>query len=476
MPMAIPSILALNLVKLFKANNLDLLYTTVALSTILSTGTSLVHFQLCRTICSRNKLTILVALVMTISLMTCILTYNMIRMLFEDSYVLPSSLNPSDVRSDLIQLFKYHLHADLFPGLFMFSQAILNTMLIHQLSCKAKRSFTMGEASIVSQLVTMSFLTWTLVRYSQTTQAGLFRVNLTTDIVLNIGVILFFLVFLPPYLFKIFRPNYIKYGLLISSIVASYLVSHSLIRSESRLEPLTWTVEYIFTTHQRISLFSIWLSTVTACVSFSISWSKMAGQTNSLVRKVFHLAVCCIFITGYNLDLEFTKFATGGAITIFFLFEIIRAWQLYPFGRRLEDICRSLRGKWDNRYITVSHIYLLVGTFLPLWLVPQTRELDKLALSAGLLSVGVGDTAAAIVGTFLGSTRIRAKSDKTIEGLLGNIVAMLIFKQIWIGYTGFLEEFSYTIVAAMTAMIECTVTTCDNLILPLVMLLLLEIF
>lgn len=475
--MAIPCILALNMVKLFNTDQKDLLYTTVSLSTILSSCTSTIHLHLGRSISSRNRLTTLIALVMTVTSVTCILTYNMIRMLFEDSYSLPSSLQAGYRKDDISQVFNYHLIADFIPGLLMFSQAILNTLFIHELSCKAKRSFTIGEASIVSQLVTMSFLTWALARYSNLTQAGPFQVSLTTDILLNIGVILFSLVFLPPYLFKPFSSKLLKCGLILLSLPICYSVSQRIIGSSSRLEPLTWVVDYIFTTHQRISLFSIWLSTVTACISFSVSWSRMANQTNSLVRKVFHLAICCIFITGYNLDLEFTKFAAGGAIVIFIFLEIIRAWQIDPLGRQLEDICKSLRGKWDNKYLTVSHLYLLVGTFLPVWLMPNHNgQLDKLTLSAGLISVGVGDTAAALVGTFIGSTRIRAKSDKTIEGLAGNLVAMLVFKQIWIGYTGFVAEFSFVLAAAFTAMIESTVTACDNLILPLGMLLLLEAF
>lgn len=476
-PVLIPTILASNLVRLLKDEQLELLYTTVSLSTILATGTSIVQYRLNRTTSSRNKLTAFTALLMTFSSVTSTIIINMIRMLFQpNDYKLPDSA-PDKQTDDPFQLFVYHFRADIIPGLLIFTQAILNTLIIHELTSRAKRTFTIGESFIISQLMTMSYLTWALVKYSNLTGAGPFQVSIETDIVLNIGMIVFTIVFIPVYFFRLFRFKLMKYMLLAVSMGLSYSVSSSLIGSISDLEPLTWLVDYIFTTHQRISLFSVWLSTVTACVSFSISWSRMVGQTNSLVRKIFHLAICCVFITGYSQDIVFTRFAAGGVVVILFLLEVVRAWRLEPVGNRLEDVCKSLRGKWDNKYVTVSHIYLLVGTFLPLWLIPSsTSSVNKLSLSAGLIAVGVGDTAAAIVGSFLGSTKMNAKSDKTVEGLLGNAAAMLIFKQIWIGYSDFIGEFSFLLAVAFTALIESLITTCDNLILPLVMLLFMEVF
>jgi len=182
-----------------------------------------------------------------------------------------------------------------------------------------------------------------------------------------------------------------------------------------------------------------------------------------------------VFISGYNQDLDFTAFAAGGMFILMAILETIRAWNLWPIGYQLERVCQSLRGRWDNRYLTLSHIYLLVGMMIPVWLIPSS-ESNKLVLSSGLISLGVGDTAAAVIGTFYGKSQISPKSKKTVEGLVGNILAMALFKQIWVGYSGFLDEFSFAMAAVLTAFAEATSLQCDNLVLPLVMILALEIF
>lgn len=475
-PVIVPTIMTVNLCKQVQIDKEDLLYATVTLGTGLGAIISAIQFHVNRTTRSRSHLTILTALILTLTSILSISMFNLARNnLTSQTYQLPLSVRGQAITNNAA-VFRYHFFADFIPGFIIFSQIQLCSMIKNDLLCRAKRTFTLGEASIISQLASSAYLTWALVTYSRYTKAGPFQVNLTTNIVLEVGFLTFAIIFVPSYLFLKRKATLIRYALIGFSLLASYLRIWSLISETSNLDPLSWLVDHIFSTHQRISLFSLWLSTLTACVSFSTSWARMVGRTNSLVRKIFHLAISVVFISGYNQDIDFMRFAVGGVFIVMFILEMMRAWQLRPVARQLESVCQALRGKWDNRYLTVSHMYLLIGTYLPLWILPDgIASTNKLTLSCGLISVAVGDTAAAIIGTFLGRTKIREKTGKTVEGLLGNFAAMILFKLIWVGYSGFVEDFTFVIAAIFTSIAEGVTNTCDNLILPLVMIFLIVI-
>lgn len=474
-PSLVPAIMVVNMYK-----KSDLIYDTVAAGTILSAISANASFHLNRSIRSRSKLTLGTAILLTFTTLASISAMHLIRLNHQpNSYELPFAIRDCDSQCFQKNVLRYHTFADIIPGLVIFFATQLCSLIQYELHNRARRKFKFGEASIVAQLASATFLTWSLTTYSKVSGAGPFQVNLATDIVLQLAMAAFAIILLPSYLFVSNRSSssraiiVLRYGLLGIWLSVSYTAAKNLISATSKLDPLTWLVDHIFSTHQRISLFSLWLSTVTACVSFSTSWSRTVGQTNSMVRKVFHLAIGIVFITGYNQDIEFTQFAAGGMLIVLFLLEVIRAWNLPPLGQPLEKVCVSLRGGWDNKYITMSHIYLMIGTFIPLWLLRSGSS--KLSISSGLISLGVGDSAAALIGTFFGSTKIKSSSNKTLEGLFGNICAMIIFKIIWIGYTDFNTEYSFVIAAVLTAIIEALMTTCDNLILPLVMTLLVEL-
>lgn len=472
----IPSIMGLMTGRMYADKNSDLLYTTVTVGTAIATASSALNFQIKSMSSSRNQLTLLTTALLTSSLIVSIASFHIIRHNFSATspYLLPAIIRDLKITSSS-EVFRYHFFADFVPGFIIFSQVQLFSLLRFDLMNRAKRKFTFGEAFILSQLVSAAYLVWALTTYTKFLNGGPFEVEQTTDILLCIGMILFGLVFLPCYLIQKHQSTSMRYSMLALGLAASYAVTQNLVKTAKISDPLTWLVDYIFSTHQRISLFSLWLSTLAACVSFSTSWSRMVGQTNNLVRKVFHLATCVVFISGYNQDIDFTSFAAGGMILVMSVLEMIRAWNLWPIGPRLERICQALRGKWDNRYLTLSHIYLLLGTMVPLWIVPASYA-NKLIISSGLISVGVGDTAAALIGTFLGRTKLDSKSDKTLEGFVGNILAMALFKLVWIGYTGFLDEYKFAMAAILTALVEAISCNCDNLVLPLVMIFSLEIF
>lgn len=474
-PSLVPTIMSISATKQSIDYSPRLLYITITLGTILSTTCGLLHFHLNRYLRSRVYLTILTAALFTFYSLISIVGFHITRKSID--YNLPVSIRGQLISNSSL-VFRYHFFADFIPGFIIFSQILLYLVINRYLLFEAKRNFSLGEASIFVQLISASYLTWALTTYSKITGAGPFTVSLTTDILLNIGFIIFSFILVPCYLLVKGKGTLIRYTLIVLGLSVCFARVQALISETSSLDPPTWLIGYILESRQRVDLFMLWLLTVTGCVTFSTVWSKLLGQTNSFVRKVFHVAICVVFMSGFNQDFEFTKFAAGGMVIIMLFVEMIRAWQLEPFGERLENVCRTLRGGWDNQHLTLSHIYLLVGAFIPFWLIPVRPETDfnKLLLSSGLIALGVGDTSAAIIGGLFGRTTLHKNSKKTIEGMLANMIAMLLFKLYWIGYTGFLNEYSFALAAISTSLTEAITKSCDNLILPLVMIIFLEMF
>uniref|UniRef100_T1HXV3 dolichol kinase n=1 Tax=Rhodnius prolixus TaxID=13249 RepID=T1HXV3_RHOPR len=80
----------------------------------------------------------------------------------------------------------------------------------------------------------------------------------------------------------------------------------------------------------------------------------------------------------------------------------------------------------DEGPVALTPVYLLVGCALPLWLYPVTNisESDILPLISGLLTVGVGDSAASICGSLVGKNKWPG-SKKTKEGTAACFLSQL---------------------------------------------------
>lgn len=69
--------------------------------------------------------------------------------------------------------------------------------------------------------------------------------------------------------------------------------------------------------------------------------------------------------------------------------------------------------------LSLTPLYLLCGLSFPLWM--PTSNLTPLTLFSGVLTVGIGDTAASFFGNRWGSHKW-VGTEKTIEGTIGCII------------------------------------------------------
>jgi len=158
------------------------------------------------------------------------------------------------------------------------------------------------------------------------------------------------------------------------------------------------------------------------------------------------------------IDPCFVSLALTLVLAIFLLLDLIRASQLPPLS---SPIARFLTPYVDGRDlrgpVVVSHIFLLVGCAIPVWLslagVERTGGEDDgawggwdvgtrdVSMLAGVVCVGMGDAAASLIGRRYGRRKWPWAGGKSLEGSLAFAVAVtigLVFGKIWlvIGWSG----------------------------------------
>lgn len=193
-------------------------------------------------------------------------------------------------------------------------------------------------------------------------------------------------------------------------------------------------------------------------------------------RKFFHGLVVVLFLPTINRDPEYSYLALSFALTAFIFEELIRATVLPPFGVAVH---KFLSGFTDHRdksgHIVVSHLFLLIGVSAPVWL-SITGESDaskgSIAMLSGVLTLGVGDAAASIIGKKYGAHKWPTLP-KSIEGTAAFILAMMaggcIVDAFDLNSAPTIDWYRFVLASLLTGLLEAVSTQNDNLIIPVYM-------
>ncbi|KAH9700427.1 Dolichol kinase EVAN [Citrus sinensis] len=103
---------------------------------------------------------------------------------------------------------------------------------------------------------------------------------------------------------------------------------------------------------------------------------------------------------------------------------IIQVWRIWPLGQFIHQFMTAFTDHRDSDLLIVSHFSLLLGCALPIWMSSGFND-RPLAPFAGILSLGIGDTMASIVGYKYGVLRWSKTGKKTIEGTAAGITSVL---------------------------------------------------
>ena len=216
-------------------------------------------------------------------------------------------------------------------------------------------------------------------------------------------------------------------------------------------------------------------------------------------RKVFHGIMVAMLLPTVFIDPCFIALALVLILAIFLLLDLFRASQLPPVSKPLTMFLAPYVDGRDHRGpVIVSHIFLLIGCAIPLWLsmagAPRNGEdpwagwetpVRDISMVSGVICVGMGDAAASLIGRRYGKHKWLWSGGKSLEGSIAFAIAVsigLMASYIWMILGGWAEHgskswlmvlFKAVTAATGASLTEAVLTACnDNVVVPVVLWLL----
>lgn len=216
-------------------------------------------------------------------------------------------------------------------------------------------------------------------------------------------------------------------------------------------------------------------------------------------RKVFHGMMVMMFLPTTFVDPTFVSLAFVLILAIFLLLDLFRASQLPPLSKPLTFFLAPYVDGRDHRGpVIVSHIFLLIGCAIPLWLslaaIERTGDTPwqgwdvsrrEVSMISGVVCVGMGDAAASLIGRRYGRRRWCWSGGKSFEGSFAFAVAVVLglsFARLWLLQGGWAgdsgDSWAMTLGKASIAATGASLTEAvltggnDNVIVPIILWLL----
>lgn len=263
------------------------------------------------------------------------------------------------------------------------------------------------------------------------------------------------------------RPVGFYLGLLFSAVVLVYPLCSVMVNAE----PVSWLVYHCFSNSTRLALMVSWFILSVMAALFAYWYSSNYSNSSTIVRKVFHAATVLVFLPGVIVDPDLMYLACGAILGVFVLLELFRTLGIPPVGSCLQSAFAMFLDEKDAGAFILTPFYLFIGCAASLLLFPaQFGEPEKkLILLSGTVALGIGDTAASIIGSKLGKHQWPGTS-KTMEGTLAAVVAQLGFylpvlctavPTVW-----HLNTVLLIVVLCLSSYLEAFTTQVDNLALP----------
>jgi len=154
------------------------------------------------------------------------------------------------------------------------------------------------------------------------------------------------------------------------------------------------------------------------------------------------------------------------------LAETIRYLKIDWLGVRLQELQELFIDEKDqSSKLVLSHIYLLIGFSVPIWI--SDYDQFNLGQLSGVITVGIGDSFASLIGSRYGRHKLPGLSKKSLEGSIGLVVSILVALMA-LGGLGLFDLYAtrnvFLILAlvGITSFTEAYTNDNDNLILPLI--------
>ncbi|KAJ3405034.1 hypothetical protein HDU80_001988 [Chytriomyces hyalinus] len=266
-----------------------------------------------------------------------------------------------------------------------------------------------------------------------------------------------------------------------SAFVLFGVRSWVMMQLEDSVDPFVWLFEFIMQHPvSRVGLICYWGAVVTAGIilaatCFTGDDNKDPKSLKSLIylnfkRKYYHALAVFMFLPGYIADPDLMHLSFSVALAVLILAEYIRIFKIWPVGEQVGVFLQNFLDSKDQGVAILSHIYLLVGCALPVWICRVTSAKPVPQGMLGIITLGIADAVASIVGYKFGKNRW-ASSSKTIEGTFAFICSMLIALlgvSVFVGDSlTWFDVVRYIVVSVYSGFLEAASAQNDNLILPI---------
>ncbi|XP_053667452.1 dolichol kinase [Anopheles marshallii] len=335
------------------------------------------------------------------------------------------------------------------------------------------KSFSYGEAFIVAQgLIVFAYCTFLQLPPVVLRSGAAYTELQLIYAILQIGLLGILLLVCATYAFTWLRktvPFWIALGITCSLVALCPI---------GKLPAVTHLVLFFVNDIQTMMTTGMYLALLVLTVSF-IMWQFNYGRrTTTATRKVFHFLIVLVYGPGLWYQCRLLYLASGLMLAVLIVLEMARLIQLAPVAKVLNVAVNLFVDEKDAGAVALTPLYLLVGCSLPLWLHPvpcdltNSGGLQMLTLSAGVLSIGIGDTAASVAGYHFGRHKWHASTNKSVEGTVASVLlqASTIGVLYHIGVIHLsVSRAAYAGVAVIVnALVESRTDQIDNLVLPLI--------
>ncbi|KAG0628467.1 hypothetical protein M758_1G029100 [Ceratodon purpureus] len=237
--------------------------------------------------------------------------------------------------------------------------------------------------------------------------------------------------------------------------------------------PVLWILQYM--TDEPVQRWGLCVYWVVVIGIFSLVLHQMALKkqiARIMIRKGFHIMVLVMFVPALAFQADFLRISFALALGVFILVETIRVCRIPPLGEKIHTFLEAFTDSRDSGVLIISHFSLLLGCAIPVWLSSTTAEDRPLAAYAGILSLGIGDTMASVIGYNFGSMRLSKMSQKTWEGTIAGIAstfgASVLLSFMPPTFLLASQVGSMAIAATCAGLVEAFTSQLDNAFVPIV--------
>uniref|UniRef100_A0A914Y7A7 dolichol kinase n=1 Tax=Panagrolaimus superbus TaxID=310955 RepID=A0A914Y7A7_9BILA len=228
-------------------------------------------------------------------------------------------------------------------------------------------------------------------------------------------------------------------------------------------------------TWKRACLLIFFVAQLFASFVFCAIQTKRTTKATTAHRKFFHFTISLIAFFGIIYDPKFMRLSAHLMLQIFIILEFLRSLQAPPWSNFLNPYLQIfVDPNQESEDFILTPILLICGVFLPILLSPVS-ETQPLALYhfAGIATVGIGDSLAAIIGSKFGATKFSKplETRKSLEGSLAMLFGQGIFYSALLGfgivrYHGIVDLIGIAISVHVCTLAEAALSFGDNVILP----------